>query len=87
MNEKDLIDGVPVSGVDPDEVESAQKREVQRNLDIIESLDKISAPLDVKVYTGQSPWSYRNKAWRDMIITSDKEMKKKMIEYLKPEAK
>ena len=87
MEKKTLEEKFPhdmkVVSIEEEQLKSNQKIEVEQNLRILDQLDSINVPMDIKIYTGEKPWNYRNKAWREMVNKSDIEMRKRMQEFLK----
>ena len=58
---------------EPQILQGAKLKEAKRDVQTMKDLDKMATPLEVKVYGGNSAWTYRNKAYRHMLEKMDSE--------------
>jgi hypothetical protein len=66
---------------------AAQVAEMERDLQVMEDLDKIHYPMEVTLYGAGNRWFYRNDAWRQHMSNMDIVQKEQTRELIKKNKK
>lgn len=56
---------------------------LKENLKCMNDLDKIKLPLEVRIFSGEQQWTYRNDAYREMVNKMDLKQKHELETLIK----